>query len=82
MLGNGGDHALGCKLLDGCAGQATVDAHTVSKDGGSDHLVLWHLNEELVVGGLLKEHGVVNLGRERIEAVVMRGDSSEDRECS
>ena len=55
------DQVLLDQLLDGSAGQRSVDVQTVCQDRGGDHLVLGHLVDQLVVGILVEEDQVVNL---------------------
>lgn len=43
VRGHGADEALGQQLLDGGAGQRSVQVQTVGQHRGSDHLVLGHL---------------------------------------
>jgi hypothetical protein len=55
------NQALGKKLLDGRASQASVYPQTVRQDRWRDHLVLRDLVHELVVCTLIEKHLVAGL---------------------
>lgn len=61
VTGDSGDDTLLLKLLDSSTSEGTVDTKTVNEDGGSDELVSLNFLEELVVGVLVKDDGVVSL---------------------
>ena len=57
MHGHRLDEALRDEDGDGLAREGARDAEAVGEDGDGDHLVLGHLGEELVVGGLSSSNG-------------------------
>ena len=61
MNGDGDNETLGSQLADSEAGQGTADTETVDQDRGRNQLVGGDLLNELVVGGLVEDDGVVGL---------------------
>lgn len=61
MLDDGADEALLLELLHRGARQTAIDAQAICQDGRRDHLVLWRLNQQLLVGLLVEENRVVEL---------------------
>jgi len=55
------DEATRHQVLDGPPSKGAIDPQALGEDGGGDLLVLGHLREQLVVGGLVEQHSVVHL---------------------
>lgn len=49
------------QLLEGVSGQRPADLQPLGHDGGGDELVVGDLFVQLVIGGLVEEHQVVEL---------------------
>ena len=64
LAGVSRDHPDGSpshQVLDGPPGQRTVDPETIGENGRCDELELGGLRQQLIVGGLVKQHHVVDL---------------------
>jgi hypothetical protein len=49
------------QILHSPPSQGPINPEALGEDGGGDLLVLGHLGEQLVVGGLVEQHRVVHL---------------------
>ena len=70
MLHQWADETLGSKFMDSRTCEAATDPHAIRKNRGRDHLVLGHLDEELLVYLLLEEDGVVYLLPTQADCIV------------
>ena len=55
------DQALVQQLLQSLPGQRPPQLEPLTHDGRGDEFVGWHLLQQLLVGGLVEQHGVVQL---------------------
>jgi hypothetical protein len=61
-VGRDGLDDAGCEeFLDGHTGKRPIDSQTIDKDRGRDELVCGDFLQELVMGRLVKHHGIVGL---------------------